>query len=98
MQYDRLRCYMTPTPCMRSSQTFSQAFTTTINHISGKNYSTAEKAYQFWAKMTEKQKNGIWEEVGLLCRISTKQAHDYFHNKWEKQFCASLIPYKPELK
>lgn len=83
---------------MRSSTSFSQAFTTTINRISGKNYNTAEKAYQFWSKMTEKEKNGIWEEVGLLCRISTKQAHDYFHNKWEKQFCTCLTPYKPELK
>lgn len=83
---------------MRSSKSFSQAFTSTINHISGKNYSTAEKAYQFWIKMSEREKNGIWEEVGMQCMLSTKQAHDFFHNKWEKQFCTCLTPYKPEIK
>ena len=40
----------------------------------------------------------MWEDIGKICKITAKQAHDCFHNRWSRQFYDDLKPYKDALK
>ncbi|CAL6066738.1 Conserved_hypothetical protein [Hexamita inflata] len=42
-------------------------------------------------------KSGTWAKVAVLCGVTEKNVHDYYHNTWSKQFCDSYEEYKPEM-
>ncbi|CAL5994294.1 Conserved_hypothetical protein [Hexamita inflata] len=81
-----------------TDEQFTQAFIKSIEQVTNTTYYSNETAFYAWQKLLEKQKNGLWVEVGNKCGISGKQAHDRFHNKWSKQFYDDIAPFKTEIK
>ena len=43
-------------------------------------------------------KQGIWDSVAMQLGITSRQAHNYYHNTWQRQFFEDLGPYKEQLE
>ncbi|CAL5994336.1 Conserved_hypothetical protein [Hexamita inflata] len=79
-------------------QQFSEAFMQCVEHLSGKRINDIHQAYRLWNQISEREKVGVWDEIGRLCKMNNKQSHDYFHNKWTKQFCDDFSELKDEFR
>lgn len=55
------------------------------------------EVYDLYLQMTDKDLRGIWVAISKILGISNKQAHDYFHNTWSKQFYSDISSHKRTL-
>jgi len=74
--------------------TFTQAFGACLQEVTGGKYAGCREMFEAWSQLSQPVKHGFWRKVGSMCQISQKQAHDYFHVYWSKEYYASINPYK----
>eukprot|EP00703_Trepomonas_sp_PC1_P002907 JAP93699.1 Hypothetical protein TPC1_13922 [Trepomonas sp. PC1] len=44
--------------------------------------------------MSNSERKGFWIKMQKMCQINASKLHDYFHNKWSKQYCDCIKPHK----
>ncbi|KAH0571122.1 hypothetical protein SS50377_27422 [Spironucleus salmonicida] len=78
-------------------ENFPQALALCLQERLQQQIISSNDVFQASQNLTEQQRRGIWVDVGQTLDIKAKQAHDYFHNTYVKQFYENITHYKSEL-
>ncbi|CAL6000271.1 Conserved_hypothetical protein [Hexamita inflata] len=79
-------------------QNFGQAIGQFLQTKTNLIYESDEDIWNSMISLNDKDKRGLWISVAQLLDIPKKQAHDYYHNTWQKKFYDSFSPYKEQMK
>eukprot|EP00703_Trepomonas_sp_PC1_P005804 JAP90802.1 Hypothetical protein TPC1_17791 [Trepomonas sp. PC1] len=83
---------------MKQQEKFTDAIRYFVREKTGKHIKDKEVLMKILEEMDTKQRWGIWKIVSEVLNITTRQAHDYYHNTWCVQFFEDSKQFKQEVK
>ncbi|CAL5975790.1 Conserved_hypothetical protein [Hexamita inflata] len=77
---------------------FSHAIKQYVGDFFKTSFSQLVQYYDFLRSLSNKQRYGMWKNIGQYIHLDQKQCREFFHNTWSAQFFEPVTTYRPELK